>query len=108
MNASRFQGQCLAYFGIRHRLVVAQIQDLIHVESLNLLVKPSALLLFFVQPLLRRRLLALELTVESMDIIKQSFPLFIQLFLLLSGDHHLKLNGHDLNYYAVTITEEKQ
>ena len=89
-------------------MVVAQIQNLLHVESLNLLVEASALLLFFVQPLLRRRRLALELTVESMDVIEQSFPLLIQLFLLLSGNHHLKLNGQDLNYFAVTITEEKQ
>jgi len=50
-------------------VVVAQIQNLLHVESLNLLVEPFALLLFFVQPLLRRRLLALELTVEGMDVI---------------------------------------
>jgi hypothetical protein len=78
------------------------------VESLNLLVEASALLLFFVQPLLRRRRLALELTVESMDVIEQSFPLLIQLFLLLSGNHHLKLNGQDLNYCAVIITDEKR
>ena len=89
-------------------MVVAQIQNLLHVESLNLLIKPSTFLLFFEQPLLRRRLLALELTVESMDVIEQSFPLLIQLFLLLSGNHHLKLNGQDLNYCAVIITREKQ
>jgi hypothetical protein len=46
--------------------------------------------------------------VEGLDVIEQSFPFFVQYFLLLTGDHHLKINGLVLNYCGVKISEEKQ
>jgi hypothetical protein len=56
-----FQSKDLANFQVRQMLIEAEIQNLLHVQRLELYVYSSALSFFFNEPFLRRRLLALKL-----------------------------------------------
>ena len=74
-------------------LVEAQIHNLLHVKGFDLLIETSPLLLFFKNPLLRQRVLALELAVECLHVVQQRLSLIVKQFLLLAGDYLLKSNG---------------
>lgn len=50
-------------------VVEAQVNNLLHVKGFDLLIETSPLLLFFKNPLLRRRVLALELAVECLYVV---------------------------------------
>ena len=93
MDAGCFESECLANLRVREMLVEAQVQDLLHVEGFDLLIEPRALLLFFQDPLLLRRELALELAVECMHVVQQRLSLIVEQLLLFAGDHLLNTNG---------------
>ena len=62
-------------------------------QGLNLLIESSPLLFLLAEPLLRRRLLTIELVVECMHVVQQSLSLIVEQLLFLAGHHLLKLNG---------------
>ena len=93
MDTGRFQSECLSDLRVREMLVEAQVQDLLHVEGFDLLIEPRALLLFFQDPLLLRRELALELAVECVHVVQQRLSLIVKQLLLFAGDHLLNTNG---------------
>ena len=93
MHTGWFQSECLSDLRVREMLVEAQVQDLLHVEGFDLLIEPRALLLFFQDPLLLRRELALELAVECMHVVQQRLSLIVKQLLLFAGDHLLNTNG---------------
>ena len=93
VDRGRLQSECLADFGERKAFVETQIKNLLHVQGPNLLIDSPPLLLLLALPLLRRRLLTIELAVECLHVVQQCSPLFVEQLLLLTRNHRLKLNG---------------